>query len=63
MVLNQTITKPNIINVTTTLISTTQNSHQLICVATLGHRAKLVNKILIWLTNTAIANAVVVVNG
>jgi hypothetical protein len=44
------------------LIGATQNSYQSICIATLGYRAKLVDKLLIRLANASIANAVEVVN-
>lgn len=55
-------TKPDIVYVAAMLIGTTQNSCQSICIAALGYCAKLVNELLIWLANSCVANAVVIVN-
>ena len=51
--------KPNVVDVAAALIGATQNSHQPIRVAALGHSAKLVDKVSVWLPDSAIASAVV----
>ena len=45
-------TKPDIVYVAAMLIGTTQNSRQSICIAALGYCAELVNKLLVWPTNS-----------
>ncbi|HEX4343222.1 MAG TPA: hypothetical protein VH255_07515, partial [Verrucomicrobiae bacterium] len=55
-------TKPDIRNIATALIGTPQNCYQSIRITALGYRVKLVDKSLIWLPNSAITNAVEVVD-
>jgi hypothetical protein len=54
--------KPHIIDVAAPLICTTQSASEGVRVAALGKGAKLMNKIGVWLTHAAAANAMAVVN-
>ena len=57
------VIKPNVIHVSAALVRTTQNSRQPIGVPTVCDLPQLANKVFVWLTDSAIADAVVSVLG